>query len=161
MKNLSLVLSVLAILGVGALWLGTPPLLRGFDQAVDTQYLFGGLVVGPDGQTARANSFIKEVHCTSVPKTFPTIAVNATSTFGIAFTGAATSSRQVYILSATTSTSGAANPIEGLTLSGVVSSTADSLQITAKPEGVGLVEAALTINACYIEFTTSTAAVYL
>ena len=160
MKNLSLLLAVLALFGVGALFLlgQTPPIfpqLAGTSQHFDTQSFYDGIRIGAIGG-ATENNFIREINCVSVPKAFLTTAMNCTSTMGIAFAGVETSSRQVYFVSTATSTSGADNPIEGLVLTGAVTSTAGSLQITVRANGVGLVSAALPVNACYVEFTTST-----
>src|SRR3990167_10678138 len=113
MKKLSLLLAVLALVGVGALFLleQTPP-LAGNHEFV-TQSFYDGIRVGAIGG-ATENNFIREVNCVSVPKTFLTTAMNGTTTMGIAFAGVETSSRQVYFVSTATTTSGADNPIEGL-----------------------------------------------
>src|SRR3990167_7683534 len=99
MKILALVLSVLALVGVGALFLleQTPPLAG--NQEFVTQSFYDGIRVGDLGGATEA-SFIREIDCVALPKIVPTTNAGASSTlFGIPFTGVSTSSNQVYFVS--------------------------------------------------------------
>src|SRR3990167_2733420 len=152
MKNLSLLLAVLALVGVGALFLleQTPPLAG--SQEFVTQSFYNGIRVGAIGG-ATENSFIRELHCTSVNKDVPDIiAGTSTAVFGIPFTGVNTSTKQVYSVGFVASST--ANNRGFLFIPSVTST--DSLQLNTFAAITGSPAQQLAITACYTEFTTST-----
>lgn len=162
MDKLAVVLSVLALLGVGAFALtSTPnvnvsiPGLLGGSEETQTKSFLDGIVLGPVGGGATPNAFLREIDCTSVPKILPTTGAGVTSTiFGITFTGVNTSTKQVYWVDSIASSTADWDGFDWY----ASATTTDSLQLQFEPKETGIVSAAVTINACYLEFTTSTAA---
>ena len=158
MNKLALGLAVLALLGVGVLWLGHPPvdLGRGGNEEFTLQNYYNGISLGPRGGLGASNVKMVGANCISRALNLPAIVAGATSTFTFQLAGARIAvgnSTSTQVFNASVATTSAFT--WGLRLHAVVTSTNGWVQVTARNDGAGFAATAIPVNVCFLEFATS------